>query len=48
MAALLEVDVEAWKAEMAAIGEYLVSYGDRTPIALEAERARVAQALGKA
>jgi phosphoenolpyruvate carboxykinase (GTP) len=48
MAALLEVDVEAWKAEMAAIGEYLGSYGDRTPAALEAERARVAQALDKA
>jgi phosphoenolpyruvate carboxykinase (GTP) len=48
MVALLEVDVEAWKAEMAAIGDYLGDYGDRTPAALEAERARVAQALDNA
>jgi len=45
MAALLEVDVEAWKAEIADIGEYLDSYGDRTPAALKAERERVARAL---
>ena len=48
MAALLEVDVEAWKAEIADIGEYLGSYGDRTPAALEAERQRVALALDSA
>jgi len=48
LSALLEVDVEAWKAEMAAIGEYLESYGDRTPAALEAERERVVAALAKA
>jgi len=45
MAALLEVDVEAWKAEIADIGEYLGGYGDRLPAALEAERERVARAL---
>jgi phosphoenolpyruvate carboxykinase (GTP) len=45
MDALLEVDAEAWKAEIADIGEYLGSYGDRTPSALEAERQRVAKAL---
>jgi phosphoenolpyruvate carboxykinase (GTP) len=48
MAALLEVDVEAWKAEIADIGEYLGGYGDRLPAALEAERERVAQALENA
>jgi len=48
MAALLEVDVEAWKAEIADIGEYLGSYGERTPGALEAERERVAKALDNA
>jgi phosphoenolpyruvate carboxykinase (GTP) len=45
MAALLEVDVDAWKAEIADIGDYLSSYGDRMPAALEAERQRVARAL---
>jgi len=48
MAALLEVDVEAWKAEIADIGEYLGGYGDRLPAALEAERQRVARALENA
>jgi phosphoenolpyruvate carboxykinase (GTP) len=48
MRALLEVDVEAWKAEIADIGEYLQSYGERIPAALTAERERVAAALGKA
>jgi phosphoenolpyruvate carboxykinase (GTP) len=48
MDALLEVDAEAWKAEIADIGEYLGSYGDRTPSALEAERQRVAKALASA
>jgi phosphoenolpyruvate carboxykinase (GTP) len=48
MSALLEVDTEAWQAEIAEIGEYLESFGDRTPEALEAERARVAQALESA
>ncbi len=45
MEALLEVDVAAWQAEIADIGEYLDSYGDRTPAAIKAEQARVAKAL---
>ena len=45
MAALLEVDQEAWKAEIAAIGEYLDSYGERTPAALKAEQQAVAADL---
>ncbi len=48
MEALLDVDVEAWKAEIADIGEYLDSYGERTPAALRAERERVAEALANA
>jgi phosphoenolpyruvate carboxykinase (GTP) len=46
--ALLEVDVEAWKVEMAEIGKYLESYGDRTPELLKREQARVAFALDAA
>ena len=46
MAALLEVDGEAWKAEIADIGEYLDSYGERTPTALKAEQIKVREALG--
>ena len=46
MAALLEVDGEAWKAEIADIGEYLNSYGERTPVALKAEQIKVREALG--
>ena len=45
MDALLEIDVEAWRGELAAIGEYLESYGERTPAALHAEQERVRQAL---
>jgi phosphoenolpyruvate carboxykinase (GTP) len=45
MQALLDVDVEAWKVEMADIGDYLETYGERTPASLEAERARVARVL---
>jgi phosphoenolpyruvate carboxykinase (GTP) len=48
MEALLEVDTAAWQAEIADIGEYLDSYGDRTPAAIKAEQARVAQALDNA
>jgi phosphoenolpyruvate carboxykinase (GTP) len=47
MEALLEVDVEAWKKEIADIGGYLDSYGDRTPPAIKAEQARIADALEK-
>jgi phosphoenolpyruvate carboxykinase (GTP) len=45
MEALLEVDHEAWKAEIADIGEYLDSYGERTPASLKAEQQKVAAAL---
>jgi phosphoenolpyruvate carboxykinase (GTP) len=45
MEALLEVDSEAWKAEIADIGEYLDSYGERTPVVLKAEQQKVADAL---
>ena len=34
-----------WKAEMESIGEYLDSYGERTPHALKAERAKIAAQL---
>jgi phosphoenolpyruvate carboxykinase (GTP) len=42
---LLAVDRDGWKAEMASIGEYLDSYGERMPAALQAERAKIAAAL---
>jgi phosphoenolpyruvate carboxykinase (GTP) len=48
MNALLEIDVAAWRDELAAISEYLDSYGDRTPAALRVERQRVARALNDA
>jgi phosphoenolpyruvate carboxykinase (GTP) len=48
MKALLDIDVEAWRGELDAIGEYLESYGDRTPAALRVERQRVARALNDA
>ncbi|MDT8319058.1 MAG: phosphoenolpyruvate carboxykinase (GTP) [Xanthomonadales bacterium] len=43
--ALIAVDREAWKQEIAEIGEYLASYGERTPQALHAERSRVETGL---
>jgi phosphoenolpyruvate carboxykinase (GTP) len=43
--ALLEVDSEAWLSELADIGEYLDSYGDRTPEILKAEQSRVCKNL---
>ncbi|PZO08686.1 MAG: phosphoenolpyruvate carboxykinase (GTP) [Lysobacteraceae bacterium] len=42
---LVTIDREGWKAEMASIGEYLDSFGDRTPHALKAERAKIAARL---
>ncbi|MFY2762931.1 phosphoenolpyruvate carboxykinase (GTP) [Arenimonas sp. MALMAid1274] len=42
---LLAVDRAGWKAEMESIGEYLDSYGERTPHALKAERAKIAAQL---
>jgi phosphoenolpyruvate carboxykinase (GTP) len=48
MQALLGVDVEAWKAELAAVGEYIGSYGDRMPVALKTEWERITAALSAA
>jgi phosphoenolpyruvate carboxykinase (GTP) len=45
---LLAVDVDGWKAELAEVGHYLDSYGNRVPAALRAEWARVASALNRA
>jgi len=45
---LLAVDVDGWKAELAEVGEYLDSYGDRMPPALKAEWERIAAALDRA
>ncbi len=45
MQALLEVNADAWQAEMAAINEYLESFGPRSPSALQQECQRVATAL---
>jgi phosphoenolpyruvate carboxykinase (GTP) len=42
---LLAVDREGWKAEMASIGEYLDGFGEHTPHALKAERAKIAAQL---
>jgi phosphoenolpyruvate carboxykinase (GTP) len=45
MQALLEVDTNAWVNEISEIGDYLDSFGERTPPAIKAEQARVAAAL---
>ena len=42
---LLALDRAAWKHELAEIGEYLDSYGARTPAALKTEQQRIAAAL---
>jgi phosphoenolpyruvate carboxykinase (GTP) len=42
---LITIDRAGWKAEMESIGEYLDSYGERTPHALKAERAKIAAQL---
>jgi phosphoenolpyruvate carboxykinase (GTP) len=42
---LLEVNREGWYEEMEAIGEYLQSYGDRTPKALLHEQEKIAKQL---
>ena len=42
---LLAMDREGWKAEMASIAEYLEEFGERTPAALKAERAKIAAQL---
>ena len=43
---LLHVDQEGWRQEMAAVGEYLEGYGDRTPSRLMEEQRRLAMRLG--
>jgi phosphoenolpyruvate carboxykinase (GTP) len=48
MDALLSVNVEQWQAEMVSVGEYLQSYGERLPAALESERQVVVSALNEA
>jgi phosphoenolpyruvate carboxykinase (GTP) len=45
---LLEVDAEAWQTEMAAIADYLATFGSRTPQTLQQECQRVAKALQQA
>ena len=45
MEALTSIDADQWRAEMASIGDYLDSYGDRLPAALRAEHQRIAAAL---
>jgi phosphoenolpyruvate carboxykinase (GTP) len=42
---LLAVDKASWREEMESIGEYLDDYGDRVPLALREELARVLAAL---
>ncbi|MEO7433823.1 MAG: phosphoenolpyruvate carboxykinase (GTP) [Dokdonella sp.] len=46
--ALLSVDAAGWTDEVAAIGEYLDSFGARMPGRLKAEQQRVARALAAA
>ncbi|MBS0515945.1 MAG: phosphoenolpyruvate carboxykinase (GTP) [Proteobacteria bacterium] len=45
---LLDVDVEGWQAEYENIGEYLASFGARTPQALLREHQRISAALAAA
>ena len=47
MDALLSVDQDKWRAEMAAVGEYMDSFGDRVPQRLREEHARIVATLGK-
>jgi phosphoenolpyruvate carboxykinase (GTP) len=43
--ALLDVDPESWRDEIADIGKYLDSFGARMPAKLKAEQRRVADAI---
>ena len=45
LSALTTIDAQQWQSEIAAIGEYLQSYGDRLPAELWAEQQRVAAEL---
>ena len=42
---LTSIDEEQWRAELASIGEYLESYGERLPPELREEQQRIAAAL---
>ena len=44
---LLHVDTDSWIAEYESIGEYLASYGARTPAPLQREQQRIAKALAE-
>ncbi|MFC5527036.1 phosphoenolpyruvate carboxykinase (GTP) [Rhodanobacter ginsengisoli] len=46
--ALLAVDLDRWQEELAAIGEYLETFGTRLPPRLRQEQQRVARALNEA
>jgi len=48
MQALLSVDIGQWQEEMASIGEYLETYGDRLPEALKEVHGKVVSDLQKA
>ncbi|GMR17263.1 MAG: phosphoenolpyruvate carboxykinase (GTP) [Gammaproteobacteria bacterium] len=48
MDALLAIDVEQWKNEMASVGEFLQEFGERVPEALLQEHRQVVDALSKA
>ncbi len=48
MESLTAVDIDGWSQEMASIGEYLESYGERLPAALRRERDRIAAQLAEA
>ncbi|WP_257722440.1 phosphoenolpyruvate carboxykinase (GTP) [Dokdonella koreensis] len=48
IAELLDVDAAGWLPEMEAIGEYLATFGDRTPDRLETEQRRILAALAAA
>ncbi|MDH4106757.1 MAG: phosphoenolpyruvate carboxykinase (GTP) [Gammaproteobacteria bacterium] len=48
MDALLSVDPSKWQAEMAAVGEYIETFGDRVPAKLKAEHAKILKALNGA
>ena len=43
---LLDLDASAWHAEIEDIGNYLESYGERTPSALRERYQQVKRALG--
>jgi phosphoenolpyruvate carboxykinase (GTP) len=48
MDALLSVNVDQWKTEMASIGEYLAGFGERLPPDLKREHEQVVSALQEA